>query len=157
LKNVRTIRGQAVVEFAIIVPVLFALVGATTDFARLYASWISVHSATRAAAEYLATNPDKDVTSANAGTIAAAIINDEVSGLGAFGSVTTLTCAGAEVQVAYTSDPDAAGASDQYPLGRAVVGTCAPFRTLFNYPFITKNGAWVLSATASYEVLQNRR
>jgi Flp pilus assembly protein TadG len=156
LKNVRTIRGQAVVEFAIIVPVLLALVGATADVARVYSSWISVHSATRAAAEYLATNPDEDVTSANAGTIAAGLINDEVAGLGAFSSVTTMTCASPEVQVAYSSSDTAPGASDDNPLGRAVVSTCAPFHTLFNYPFITQNGAWAVSATATYEILQNR-
>jgi Flp pilus assembly protein TadG len=144
------------VEFAIIVPVMLALVGATADFARLYSSWISVHSATRAAAEYLATNPDKDVTSANAGAIGATLMNDEVTGLGTFSSVATLTCTSPQVQVAYSSNPTATGASNKYPLGRAVVSACAPFRTLFNYPFITQNGAWVLSATATYEVLQNR-
>jgi Flp pilus assembly protein TadG len=156
LKNVRTTRGQALVEFAIILPILLALVGATTDFARLYSSWISRHAATRAAAEYLATNPDKDVTTANAGATAAALINDEVSGLGAFSSVTSLTCASPEVQVAYSSNATATGASTKYPLGRAVIATCAPFHTLFNYPFITQNGTWVLRATATYEVLQNR-
>lgn len=156
MNKVRTSRGQAVVEFAIIVPVLLALVGATADFARIYSSWISVHSATRAAAEYLATNPDKDVTSANAGTIAAALINSEASGMGAFSSVTTLTCAGPEVQVTYSSSATATGASSKYPLGRAVIGTCVPFHTLFNYPFITQGGAWVLSSTATFEVLQNR-
>jgi Flp pilus assembly protein TadG len=156
LKNVRTTRGQAVVEFAIIVPVLLALVGATADFARVYSSWISVHSAARAAAEYLATNPDKDVTSANAGTIGAALINDEVAGVGTFSSVTTLTCTSPQVQVTYSSNATATGASSKYPLGRAVVAACAPFNTLFNYPFITQNGAWVVAATATYEVLQNR-
>jgi len=156
LKNVRSIRGQAVVEFAVIVPILLALVGATTDFARVYSTWIAVHSATRAAAEYLATNPDKNVTSANAGTIAAGAINDEVSGVGAFSSVAALTCAGPEVQVAYSSNPTATGASAKYPLGRAVVSACAPFHLLFNYPFLTQDGSWAISAAATYEVLQNR-
>ena len=155
MKPVRKARGQAVVEFAIILPVFLALVGATTDFARVYSAWIGVHSAARAAAEYLASNPDKNVTTLNAGTIAASRINDEIAGLGPFTSVVTLTCTAPQVQVTYSSNP-APPWKVKYPLGRATVTACLPFRTLFNYPFITQNGAWSVSAGATYEIIQNR-
>ena len=156
MNKTRTTRGQSVVEFAIIVPIFLALVGATADFARLYSAWISVSSATRDAAEYLATNPNKDVTVANAGMIAAGVVNSEVAGYGSFTSVASVSCDGPEVQVTYTSDGSAPGASSKYPLGRASVGTCLPFHTLFSYPFITHDGAWALRVGATYEVLQNR-
>jgi Flp pilus assembly protein TadG len=149
-------RGQSVVEFAIIVPIFLALVGATTDVARLYSAWISVNAATRDAAEYLATNPNKDVTAVNAGTIAAGLVSNEMTGYQSFTSVASLTCDAPELQVTYTSDQTAPGASHNYPLGRAFVGTCLPFHTLFSYPFITHDGAWALRVGTTYEVLQNR-
>jgi Flp pilus assembly protein TadG len=157
LNKVRKTRGQAVVEFAIILPVFLALVGATTDVARVYSAWIGVQSAARNAAEYLATNPPTaNVTTANAGAIAAARVSDELPSLGSFTSVAVITCTGPEVQVTYSSSPTATGASTKYPLGSATVNACLPFRPLFNYPFITQNGAWSLRVGATYQVLQNR-
>ena len=47
MKKVRATRGQSVVEFAIILPVFLALVGATADVARVYSTWIGVHAAAR--------------------------------------------------------------------------------------------------------------
>lgn len=149
-------RGQSVVEFALVLPVLLALVGATTDFARLYSGWIGIQSAVRNASEYLATDPNGEVTSANAASIAADTINAELTGLGTFTSVSTLTCTGPEVQAAYSSDEAATGASADNPLGRATVVACLPFRPLFNYPFITQNGVWPVRVSATYEILQNR-
>jgi Flp pilus assembly protein TadG len=145
-----------VVEFAIILPVFLALVGATADVARVYSAWIGVNSATRDAAEYVATNPNGDVTTANAGTIAADRLNSQLTTLGPFTSVATITCGGPQVQVAYSSSDTAPGASGDFPLGRATVNSCLPFRPLFNYPFITQNGTWTVRVGSTYEVLQNR-
>lgn len=153
----RRTRGQSLVEFALVVPVLMALVGATTDFARMYSGWIGLQSAVRNASEYLATNPNDDVTSGNASTIAAANVNAELTTLGTFTSVTTLTCASPEIQASYSSSTDPArGASTKYPLGHAIVTACMPFRPLFSYPLITQNGVWPVTVSATYEVLQNR-
>lgn len=152
----RKTRGQSLVEFALVLPVLLALVGATTDFARVYSGWIGLQSAVRNASEYLATNPNDDVTSANASAIAAANINTELTSLGTFTSVSSLTCTDPQVQVTYSSSSTATGASSKYPLGRATVNSCVPFRPLFNYPFITQNGALSIRVSATYEILQNR-
>jgi Flp pilus assembly protein TadG len=158
LKKRRATWGQSVVEFAIILPVFLALVGATADVARVYSTWIGVHAATRDAAEFLASNPGNTVTTANASSVAVARVNDQLTNLGPFTSVTTLTCTSPQVQVTYSSTTDSTtGASVKFPLGRATVNACLPFRTLFNYPFITQNGAWGVSAGATYEVLQNRQ
>ena len=155
MKRRRT-RGQSLAEFALVLPVFLALVGATIDFSRMYSGWIGIHAAVRNAAEYLATNPQKDVTGANAGTKAAATLNTELTNLATFTSVTSISCSGPEVQATYSSSSTATGASSKYPLGTATVTACLPFRPLFSYPFITQNGAWPIRVSATYQVLQNR-
>jgi hypothetical protein len=59
--NHRT-RGQALSEFALVVPILLVLLVATADFGRIFATMIAIESATRDAAEttandYLANPP----------------------------------------------------------------------------------------------------
>src|SRR5215211_6667782 len=49
-------RGQSLVEFAIVLPVLLALVGVVIDASRVYLAWSSLEAATRDAAQYLATS-----------------------------------------------------------------------------------------------------
>ena len=48
-------RGQSLVEFALILPILLTMVGAAIDIARLYQGWITLEGAARDAAEYAAT------------------------------------------------------------------------------------------------------
>jgi Flp pilus assembly protein TadG len=143
------------VEFAILLPVLLALAGATSDFARLYQQDISLSSATRDAAEYIATNTDKSITAVNAGSTAASLLNAQLGGIGTFTSVSTLTCTSPQVAVTYSSSSTATGATYKYPLGSAVVQACTPFRTLFAYPFVP-SGQLTISTSANYAVLQNR-
>jgi PKD repeat protein len=50
-------RGQSVVEFALILPVLILLLLITLDFGRLFMSYITLTNATRVAANYGATSP----------------------------------------------------------------------------------------------------
>lgn len=50
-------RGQSIVEFALILPVLILLVLVTLDFGRLFMSYITLTNTTRVAANYGATNP----------------------------------------------------------------------------------------------------
>lgn len=45
-------RGQAVVEFALVVPILLMMVVAIADFGRYYASAVAIESAAREAADY---------------------------------------------------------------------------------------------------------
>ena len=45
-------RGQSIVEFALVVPILLMLVVAIADFSRLYSAMVAIESATREAADY---------------------------------------------------------------------------------------------------------
>ena len=49
-------RGQSLVEFSIIMPVLLTVVGIVIDVARVYQAWTNLESATRDAAQFLATS-----------------------------------------------------------------------------------------------------
>lgn len=66
-------RGQSMVEFALIVPILLILFAAIADFGRVFAAGVTVEAATRDAAEavaneYLATPPKGDLALAAAGS-----------------------------------------------------------------------------------------
>jgi Flp pilus assembly protein TadG len=150
----RRARGQAVVEFAILLPVLLGLAGASSDFARIYQKDISLSAATRDAAEFVATNRSLTITQANAAQAAADVLNAQL-GAGTFTAVSTLTCDTPQVQATYSSNSGAAGATYTYPLGTATVTACLPFQTLFRYPFVPSEGL-VIRASARFEVLQNR-
>lgn len=51
-------RGQAMVEFAIILPVLALLLVMAIDFGRVFFGWVGVHNAARIAANAAASDPD---------------------------------------------------------------------------------------------------
>jgi Flp pilus assembly protein TadG len=150
----RRSRGQAVAEFAILLPVLLGLAGASSDFARVYQQDISLSAAARDAAEQVATNRSGTITAANAGQAAADVMNAQL-GAGTFTAVSTLTCDAPQVQVSYSSSSAATGATTKYPLGTATVTACVPFQTLFRYPFVPSDGL-VIRTTARFEILQNR-
>ena len=50
-------RGQSLVEFAFVVPVMILLLMIATDFGRAYLGWVNLNVATREAANYAALNP----------------------------------------------------------------------------------------------------
>ena len=50
-------RGQSLVEFALVLPLLLVLVMAGIDFGRLFFGWIAVTSSSRAGAAFAASNP----------------------------------------------------------------------------------------------------
>jgi Flp pilus assembly protein TadG len=51
-------RGQGMVEFALILPILVVLLVLAVDFGRVFFQWVGVTNATRIAANYAARNPD---------------------------------------------------------------------------------------------------
>lgn len=51
-------RGQALVEFAIVLPILALLLVMAVDFGRVFFGWVSVTNASRIGADYAAQHPD---------------------------------------------------------------------------------------------------
>lgn len=146
------------VEFAILLPILLAFVGVTTDVARLYQAWVNLESASRSAVESLATNVDKTATNTNAGTLAKVFLDAEarttftvVAPDGSLGA-----CAAPTVKATYSTSASAVGASASYPIGTSTVSACIPFRPLFTYPFVTIDGNWILNTVQTYQIVQGR-
>ena len=158
-------RGQSLVEFSIVLPVLLAIVGVVIDASRVYQSWTNLESATRDAAQYLATS-STDPSSADYTTQGtdsdskAAYILREATGFTFTASPTrgTLTdCSHPQVTTTYVNDTSfASGGSASNPAGKARVIACLPFKTLFAYPIITTNGAWIVGSDRSYTILVGR-
>lgn len=164
----RTIRerGQSLVEFSIVLPVLLAIAGVVIDASRLYLTWSSLESATRDAAQYLATSstnpfsPDYTWAGSDADLKAEYIIEqttgEKFSTSPTSGALTDCT-ANARVTTVYsTSTSLANGGSVGNPLSTAKVMSCFPFHTLFAYPFLTTNGAWVLKSERQITILVGR-
>jgi len=149
-------RGQSLVEFALILPVLLTLTGAAIDTARVYSGWVNLESATRDAAEQVAT--DTTVTSQSAATTKArSIVCSELVSTAGFASPpgNPSACTSPTVAVTWASTTASPG-STKFPLVTVTVTTSLPFRTLFGYPLFTQNGAWMLGSNQSYSILQGR-
>ena len=159
-------RGQSLVEFSIVLPVLLAIAGVVIDASRVYLAWSSLESATRDAAQYLATS-STDPYSTNytwAGTDAdtkAEYIIEQTTGLPFTRATTGGTLgdcsASAQVTTVYSTNTSFAnGGSTANPLSTATVKSCYPFHTLFAYPFLTTNGAWVVKSERQITILVGR-
>ena len=141
-------RGQSLVEFALVLPIMFSLFGATIDFARVYEAKIKLESATRDAAEYAAT----DLT---ATTMALALTRAKSVICTQFGQPATCTSPAVTI-VKFTSNAMAPGATTQFPLVTVKVAASLTFQTIVPYPFLTENGSTLLSTTAEFALLRGR-
>jgi Flp pilus assembly protein TadG len=151
----RAPRGQALAEFAMILPILLGLVGAGVDFSRGYAASMTLQTATRNAAEaaaYDATTP------AEAQTIARTTVCTEAQRLPGFVPGTggdVATCTQPSVTATWNSNADAPGANDGYPLVTVTVATSLDFGLTVPWPLLP-NGTWTLGTTESFSIMQNR-
>jgi Flp pilus assembly protein TadG len=153
--------GQAVTEFALLLPLLLAFLGLSIDFARVFPAWMTLESATRDAAESAATNA---TTSDGALTTARRVVCLQAHNLSGFAPSASAPpndieqCVAPNVSVtAFSLSTTAPGASTRYPIGTATVRVTLPFRTIFGYPIITQNGAWTITTVSSYSVVQGRK
>ena len=153
----RAPRGQALAEFAMILPILLALVGAGVDFARGYAAQMTLQTAARNAAEAVAYDPAV-TTQALAQTAAQSVVCTEAQRLPGFvagsgGNVAT--CTQPSVSVTWVSSSSAPGANQRYPLVTATVTTSLAFDTTIPWPLLP-DGAWTLGTTESFSIIQGR-
>jgi Flp pilus assembly protein TadG len=152
-----------VTEFAIILPVMLAFLGMGIDFARVFQAWITLESATRDAAEAVAT--DTTVTTSTQAldrakrTIclqAQNIPGYARSGLASPDDVELCTAPTVTVTSLTISSDPAVGASPKHPLGTAAIQVSLPFRPLFAYPLITQNGTWTIVTSGTFSILRGR-
>ena len=151
----RSSRGQAMAEFAIILPILLAIVGGGIDFARAFDGSMTLQTAARNAAEAVAYNvADPDLAEAQARAVVCAE-TQRLPGFvpGSGGNVAT--CTNPVMTVTYDSDPDAPGANERYPLVTVTVATSLDFDLLVPWPLLP-NGAWTLGTTESFAIMQGR-
>jgi Flp pilus assembly protein TadG len=155
-------RGQSLVEFALVLPLMLAFLGLTLDFARVFQAWITLESATRDAAEAVATDPTV-TTNAQALDLAQRTICLQAQNIPGFTRSAQPSpddvelCAAPRVTVTSFSVNEAAtGASDKHPLGTAAIQAQLPFSPLLGYPLITQGGAWTIMTSASFSILRDR-
>jgi Flp pilus assembly protein TadG len=158
-------RGQSLVEFTVVLPVLLAIVGIVIDASRVYQAWTNLESATRDAAQYLARSsvdplsPDYTYEGLDSDTKAIYLLDtatgasfsrsDEQGELG--------DCDQPQLTTTYSTNTSlAAGGSTAYPLGTAKVMTCLPFHTLFSYPFLGTDGVWILRSEREMTMIVGR-
>jgi Flp pilus assembly protein TadG len=149
-------QGQALAEFALILPILAALLGGAIDMSRVYEASLTLQSGTRNAAESAASSA---TDSPSALTIARAIVCGEAQHLpgfvpGAGGNVATCTAPAVTI-TSFSRSSTVPGASVKYPIGSVTVHTSLAFQMLFQWPLLP-DGHWTLEATQSYSVVQNR-
>ena len=158
-------RGQSLVEFSVVLPVMLALTGVVIDASRLYQVWVNLESSTRDAAQYLATsnrdpsNADYTTAGSNADNKAQYILETGTGSSFAISPTSgTLTdCSSGQVTTTYTVDTTwTNGGSSAFPLSTAKVKSCLAFKTVFAYPFLTTNGAWQLRTEREMTVLVGR-
>ena len=149
-------RGQSLVEFALILPILLTLTGAAIDVARVYGGWVALEGASRDAAEQVAT--DTTITTlagaqAKAKTIVCTQLASSVGFVAPAGNPSA--CTSPSIVTTWSTSIATPGSS-AHPLVTVTVTTTLPFRTLFAYPLLTQNGAWNLGSSQSYSILQGR-
>jgi Flp pilus assembly protein TadG len=142
---------------ALILPFLLAFAGGATDLARAYQAWLTIESAARNAAEYVATT-SADSTAAL--TDARHVVCQESQVAPGFtkGSPPNAiqNCVAPVVTVpSFVISITQTGATSANPIATAHVRVTLPFNTLFPYPFVP-HGGWTLSSDATYAVVRNR-
>ena len=142
---------------ALILPFLLAFAGGATDLARAYQAWLTIESAARNAAEYVATN-SADATAA--ATDARHVVCQESQVAPGFtqGSPPNAiqNCVNPVVTVpSFAISTTQVGASGANPIATAHVRVRLPFDTLFPYPFLPQGG-WTLTADTTYAVVRGR-
>jgi len=151
-----SLKGQSLVELALILPILCALAGGAIDLARSYQAWLTIEAATRDAAEYVATHSCASAacTANTASTDAQSIICSEAqSAPGFVGSSTT--CTSPSITASVSANSAAIGASGSNPIVTAQVNTTLQFRTLVPWPLLP-NGTITLSSNRQYAVIWGR-
>jgi Flp pilus assembly protein TadG len=148
-KQIRS-AGQSLAEFAIVLPILFGLLGATLDLARVYEVRVKLEGATRDAAEFAAMNA---TTQAEALTMARRVVCLQFDQPEA--------CTSPSVSVLSYSRSTSSPGAPTYPFVSVRVQTTTTFTTLYPYGVISAGSSKTpfsatLTTEGSFAVLQGR-
>ena len=138
---------------------LLGLAGGAVDLARAYQAWLTVESATRDAAEFVAVNScanDKTCLTNTSQTDAQRVVCSQSTRLPGYvaGSGGT-PCTAPAVTGSATASVAALGATANNPIITAQVRTTLDFRTLVPWPMIP-NSTITLGSTKTYSVVWGR-
>jgi Flp pilus assembly protein TadG len=151
----RMSRGQSLVEMALILPILLGLSGGAVDFSRAYQAWLSIESASRNAAEQIATG-NWDSTTAPAE--ARRIVCEETQNVPGFvrgtGPNPIDTCTSPVTTVTVTTSTASPG-STKNPIATAHVTVTLQFQTLVPWPLLPR-GATTMSSDRTYTIIRGR-
>jgi Flp pilus assembly protein TadG len=155
LPRSRLVKGQSLVEMAIILPLLLAMAGGAADLARAYQAWTTIESATRNAAEFVATNsPD----AATATTDAKRVVCAEAQGLPGYVPGSPY-CTAPSVTVTWSSCDNSGGTCPGGTVGNPIrtarVVTSLQFQMLVPWPLLPRGG-FNLTADRRYSIAFGR-
>jgi Flp pilus assembly protein TadG len=144
---------------ALILPFLLAFAGGATDLARAYQAWLTIESATRNAAEYVATNSADAATALTDAKQHVCVESQNAPGFrkGPGNGVAAIKActAPATTVPSFTISTVQTGATVANPIATAHVRVTLPFNTLFPYPFVP-HGGWILTTDTTYSVVRGR-
>jgi hypothetical protein len=128
------------------------LVGGAVDLARAYQAQMTLQSATRNAAEYVASHSDELTAEADARRVLCLEMR-QAPGFqtGAGGDQ---ECDSPTVSVAFTLSETAPGATEANPIGTAAVSSSTDFQTAVPWPFLVQGVT--ISAESTFTVIQGR-
>jgi Flp pilus assembly protein TadG len=142
---------------ALILPFLLAFAGGATDLARAYQAWLTIESAARNAAEYVATNSADSTTAATDARRIVCVESQHIPGftLGSPPNAVNNCTAPATTVPSFVLSTTQVGATSANPIATVRVHVTLAFNTLFPYPFVPHDG-WTLKADATYAVVRGR-
>jgi Flp pilus assembly protein TadG len=137
---------------ALLLPFLLALMGGAVDLARAYQAQVTLQSATRNAAEFVASTSDELTAEADARRVLCLEMR-QAPGFqtGAGGDE---ECDSPTVSVTFALSETDPGASVENPIGTAAVSATAGFQTVIPWPLLPHS--FTISAEATFSVIQGR-
>lgn len=141
---------------ALLLPFLLALTGGAIDLARAYHAQMTLQSATRNAAEYVATNSKDEAGADAAGLRVVCLEMRQAPGFEAgVPPDGEEQCVSPDVDVTFAlSEEPSEGASEENPIGTATVSTSVDFGTLVPWPMLPNS--WTLTSESTFSIIQDR-
>lgn len=132
-------RGQALIEFALVLPLLFLLIVNVINFGGMLFAWIAVTHATRAGAQYLAMGPATVGLQMNpTSSQIVALVNEDLRALPNSASATVRVCSNNNGTITCSSaggSPPPDPETSLYITGSVeVTYTYTPFVSSWNFP-----------------------